>query len=1205
MIARKSLLATLLLTAVALIGATASAEAATPQWQLSVEAFPASFAAGAAGNASEGPGYRILAKNTGAAATAGTYTITDELPEELTSGGEISAEDGKGNPLTCQASGQTVECTGSEAVDPGEEVKAIIPVDVAANASGKSLLDEARVEGGGASAASAQIKTAVGIPAWRFVATSLPTNFRAGVGHQEIILAAVNLGGASTHGAVTITDVLPADLTVTKAKIGPLTPCAIASQTVTCTTNEPIAPGQEALVTITFDVDSNASGSVLNEAQVEGGGALPVVRSQAFAISATPPPFGFLPGDTGFSAPLSDAAGAAATQAGSHPYQLTVELSWPVEKPNSLLSAAGHLRDASVDLPPGEIVNPNSTPVLCTLAQLLSSRAGQQVRTGCPEASQIGSVSASTQGVFESVIQGSVPIYNMVPQPGTPSTFGFNADSLGVFVQITGAVRSDGDYGLTGSSNLILARGPNPVLASRLEFWGDPSSPSHDAMRGECGETVNGSDFCPAKEESKTALLSAPVQCTGQATTTRGRTDDWEEPSVVREASYESADLSGNPVSVNGCNQLAFEPSFEARPTTNLADSPSGLNVDVHQPQNDAPSGLSPAIMKDLKLTLPEGMTVNPSSANGLDACTQTEARVNSLTPASCPDASKLGTVEVTTPLLDHSVSGALYLARPFDNPFGSLLALYLALDDPQTGVVSNLAGRVEADPQSGQLTTVFEQNPQLPIEDVRAHLFTGPRASLRTPPTCATYTSTAQMAPWSAPQTATAHPTDSFAIQADPNGGSCPTSKGELPSAPSFTAGTLAPQAGAYSPFVLKLTRPDDSQELQRIETTLAPGLVAKLAGVPYCPEQDIAKAISREMPNGGILERSDPSCPLASEVGTVDVAAGAGITPLHTQGRAYLAGPYEGAPLSLVVITPAVAGPFDLGAVVVRTALRLDPETAKVTAVSDPLPKILDGIPLDIRQIAIELTRSDFTLNPTSCDPMPITGYLTTTQGALFPLSSPFQVGGCEALAFKPKLALRLKGGTKRGKDPALSAVLTMPPGGANIAGASVTLPHSEFLDQSHIGTVCTRVQFAQDACPAASVYGEASATTPLLSQPLSGPVYLRSSSHKLPDLVIALNGQVDVVLDGRVDSVKGGIRTTFEAVPDAPVTKFTLQMRGGKKGLLINSANLCKLKPKDNRATVLMDAQNGKVHDTSPVVANGCKKAKRHRKKHKRSR
>jgi hypothetical protein len=326
---------------------------------------------------------------------------------------------------------------------------------------------------------------------------------------------------------------------------------------------------------------------------------------------------------------------------------------------------------------------------------------------------------------------------------------------------------------------------------------------------------------------------------------------------------------------------------------------------------------------------------------------------------------------------------------------------------------------------------------------------------------------------------------------------------------------------------------------------------------------------------------------------VGTADVAAGSGITPIHVGAHAYLAGPYKGAPLSVVVITPAVAGPFDLGVVTTRVALNVDPETAKIHAVSDPLPQILDGIPLDVRSISLELGRPSFTLNPTSCDPSSVLGSATSALGGSAALSSPFQVGGCNTLPFKPNLAISIKGATKRGGHPALKAVATAKPGEANIGRVSVALPPTEFLDQGNIKTICTKVQFAANQCPAASIYGKATAITPLLDSPLSGPVYLRSSTHKLPDLVVALKGPasqpIEVVLAGKIDTFHKGLRNTFEAVPDAPVSKFVLEMQGGpKKGLIENSANICKA---DNKATVLMDGQNGKVHDTEPVLKTSC--------------
>ena len=586
--------------------------------------------------------------------------------------------------------------------------------------------------------------------------------------------------------------------------------------------------------------------------------------------------------------------------------------------------------------------------------------------------------------------------------------------------------------------------------------------------------------------------------------------------------------------------------------------------------------------------------------------------------PASCPEASKLGTVEVTSPLLarrnelhqleldpetglplPEPLHGSVFLAEPFQNPFDSLLAVYLSVEDPKTGIYAKLAGRIEPDPQTGQLVATFKENPELPLQDVRLSLFKGARASLITPLTCGTHTTTTALTPWSAPEGAEATPADSFQTTATPAGGACPAAETELPNAPGFAAGTLTRGAGSYSPFVLKLSREDGTQRLTGFDTLLPPGLTAKLAGIPACSDAAIAQAISRSKPEEGILEKTSPSCPSSSALGTVNVTAGAGPTPFHTTGTAYLAGPYKGAPLSMAVITPAIAGPFDLGTVVVRAALNLDPNTAQVHAVSDPFPTILHGIPLDLRAVAVRLDRPSFTLNPTSCNQMAITGSAISIFGQSSPLSTPFQVGGCGSLPFKPKLSLQLKGKTKRTSHPTLIANLSAKPGEANIARAQVKLPKAAFLDNAHIGTICTKVQFAAKSCPPESVYGTVSATTPLLDYTLTGNVYLRSSTHQLPDLVADLNGPssqpIEIALAGTTDSVKGALRNTFEAVPDAPVSKFHLELFGGKKGLIILSAGLCK----GPKAQVQLDGQNGKFFDTSPTVRTSCPKkgAKNH--------
>jgi hypothetical protein len=617
-------------------------------------------------------------------------------------------------------------------------------------------------------------------------------------------------------------------------------------------------------------------------------------------------------------------------------------------------------------------------------------------------------------------------------------------------------------------------------------------------------------------------------------------------------------------------------------------------------PQNQDALGLAEANLKDATVRLPAGLVIDPAGANGLAACSPAQIELHGPNPASCPAAAKIGDVEVDTPLLDHPLHGSVFVATPRENPFHSLLAIYVAVNDPQSGVVVKLAGHVEPDPATGRLTTTFSENPQLPFEDFKLSFFGGSQAVLSTPTTCATYTTTSRLAPWTSPAGADATPSDSFPVDNAPGGGPCPVTESQLPTAADFDAGTVTPLAGTFSPFVMHLTRADGSQRLSAVAVTLPPGLLGRLAGIAYCPQAAIQQAEQRQGPDGGSLELASPSCPANSEIGRVVVGVGAGAKPLTVQGKAYLAGPYKGAPLSLVIVTPAVAGPFDLGVVVVRAALSVDQQTAQVSAVSDPLPTILEGIPLDVRSLAVELNRPNFTLNPTSCEALAVSGKAISTAGQAAPLSSHFQVGGCPGLRFKPKLGIRLRGATKRGKFPQLTAVVQAKRGEANIAGASVALPHSEFLEQGHIGTVCTRVQYAEgrvpgEKCPAASIYGHARAVTPLLDKPLEGPVVLRSSNHKLPDLVAALHGQIDISLDAVIDSKNEGIRTRFESVPDAPVTKFVLTMKGGKKSLLVNSENICD-PGAARRAVARFTGHNGKLDQFRPVVANQCKRTRK---------
>jgi hypothetical protein len=1068
--------------------------------------------------------------------------------------------------------------------------------------------------------------SAAPLPAWKLSVSSQPTNFVSGSsGTPKYLLVANNVGAAASGGEITITDTLPAGVSATSANALSKDPasapfaCTVVAQTVTCKGAGPVHPGYPLWVSIPVEVTAPDGSVLANEAEISGGGALlPAKASTRTEVSAQVPEFDFFPGEEGFRAPLIDEEGGALTQAGSHPYEGIVELNFPTVAPGGFFTSAGHLRDATIDFPPGLLGNPSATPTRCTEAELVSEN-----NPGCPDSSQIGMVTVNTF-VLDLQPEPS-PLYNMVPPPGAPAAFGFNALGVGIFPHVIASIRTESDYGASGSAKDILARGLNPILNVSTELWGDPAAKAHDFARGKCIYETQ-STACEVDPQSE-AFLAMPTDCPEEPLHYSALADSWEEPFPefeARQAEYESADLQGNPVEVGGCEELEYEPTITLKPTTDLIDSPSGLDVDLHQPQDFTLGSLSTAELRDATVKFPAGLAVNASQADGLGVCDSTQ--IGTLTPvgespahfaaapSSCPDASKIGTVEVTSPLLaqyneenevqrdpetekviPEALHGSVFIAKPFDNPFKSLLAVYLTVEDPKTGIFAKLAGEVEPDPVTGQLTTRFEENPELPLEDARVHLFSGAKAPLQTPPTCSSATTTTELVPWSAPQTPTANPSSSFTPSAAPGGGPCPSDVARAPNKPTFSAGTLDPKAGAFSPLVVKVSREDGSQRMARVQTTFPPGLTAKLAGVGRCSDAQIAGAEARANPNEGALEIASPSCPASSEVGVLDVGAGAGPTPFHIQGHLYLAGPYKGAPLSLVAITPAVAGPFDLGVVAVRIATYLDPETGQARAVSDALPQILQGIPVDVRSVAVKASRPDFTLNPTSCEPLAFGGSLTSASGGVAPLSDTFQVGGCSSLAYKPKLTARLFGPIHRGGHPRFRSVFTARAGDANTAHISFALPRSEFIDQAHFRTICTRVQFAAEQCPAGSVYGHIKATSPLVDYPVEGPVYLRSSAHKLPDVVAVLKGPpsqpIEVDLDGRVDSVNGGIRTTFEVVPDLPVTKAIVTLQGAKKGLFQNSTNICKGR---HFATAKLSAQNGKAITLNPKVVADCPKA-----------
>ena len=1078
----------------------------------------------------------------------------------------------------------------------------------------------------GAAAPAASAATAA--PHWSIQALAAPTNFLPGEGSgldtYEVFLT--NSGGETTdHSQITIVDTLPKGVGVKSVALAP--PRSIFNlggacepkttgevTTVSCKVTDALLPGREPaklypgdelLLTIHTTVPACPGAAescpLLNEVAVKGGGAAEA-RAE-FENEAIEDEGAEVPAQAGyeeFSSALTGVDGLAVDDADSHPYEYTSSFAVnlvrsPPGSDSTFDPAGGDLKEIEVALPPGLIANPEAVGH-CTAQQFntLHSVQGEEIGENffpnvCPADSAVGLAVVQQLEGRGGILKA--PIYNLTPPQGMPAQLGFEV--AGAPNYIDAKVRSEGAYEAVGVLHNVTEA--ERATAAKVILWGTPWDESHDTLRGECAE-VGGA--CPAEGGASRPFLRLPSSCDSPLLFTMSF-ETWAQPSAGASAS----DEAGTPVN---CAAPDFSPEIEAKPTTSVADSPAGLRFELKTPQDkhEDPEGLGEADLRGTKVVLPRGLVVNPASADGLAACTT--AQIGLLTaagaspihfdeaPARCPKAAKIGTVEAITPLLDHPIPGAVYLAAQGDNPFKSLLAIYIVLEDPESEVIAKLAGEVVPDPATGQLTTTVLDAPQVPVAQFSFNFFEGARAPLRTPATCGTHTTTTDLKPWTSPAFGPdATPSDSFQITQGAGGGSCPTTPSGEPNSPSFEAGTAAPVAGAFSPFILHLARQDGSQEIKGVNVDLPPGLTGKLAGLSYCSDGALASAASKS----GKAEQGSPSCPSSSELGTVTVGAGAGPTPFYVQGKAYLAGPYKSAPISMAILTPAVAGPFDLGTVVVRAALNVDPETARIHALSDPIPTILQGIPLDVRSIALHVDRDQFTLNPTSCDLFAFSGQALSALGQSAALSSRFQVGGCSSLAFKPKLSLKLKGGTKRGDHPALTAVVRMPPGGANIASAQVALPHSEFLDQAHIKTICTRVQFAANACPSGSIYGYAKAVTPLLDQPLEGPVYLRSSSHNLPDVVADLNGQIHVVLDGRVDSIHGGIRNTFESVPDAPVSKFTLSLKGGKKGLLINSRDICG---GTNRANADFTAQSGKASDFKLVLKAKCKNQRKRRRR-----
>jgi hypothetical protein len=940
---------------------------------------------------------------------------------------------------------------------------------------------------------------------------------------------------------------------------------------------------------------------------------IPVAGILLVALLATPASslgFGFESPD-GFEVRVSRDIGDN-LEAGSHPDAIVTTIDFALAGGPGAAVTDGDARDIHLELPPGLIENPSSV-ARCTQNEFHEARVSpfEASRSGesCTQLSQIGVVEIRSSA--EGGSTRTFGVFNLEPPPGFPSQIGFSP--YGVPVAFTPRIRElGGEYGTTLDLHNLTQK--FDVYGLTLTTWGTPWAIQHNGQRGEClNEAEPGFPFakCPVLQGERShvpfAYLTLPASCTGPLAFGIAA-DSWQQPAFVT-ATALSRDRSGSVAGLNGCASLRFEPRTTAQATNPRASSPSGFDFSL-TPAEEAltdPGRTVPAQARKAVVTLPEGMTINPSLAAGLGVCSPAGYAAETATSApgaGCPETSKIGSFTVQSQLYEETVKGAIFLAQPneqataapgAENPFDSLLALYLVAKIPARGVLIKVAGRLIPDPGTGRLTATFDDLPQLPYANLKMHFREGQRAPLVTPSACGSFTTQVDLTPWNNTG-AVAHSAPAFTIAKGIGAGeACPT--GAVPPfAPGSVGGTLSGAAGSYTPFYLHLTRADSEQELTSYSATLPPGLTGKIAGIPYCPDGAIAAAKLKT----GREEERHPSCPAASEIGHTVSGYGASAVLAYAPGKLYLAGPYNGSTFSVVAINSATVGPFDLGVVTVRSAIRVDRRTAQVSidsAGSDPIPHILSGVPIHLRDVRVYIDRPETTLNPTSCDPFAVVSRLTGS-GSRFAdpgddstanVANRFQVSNCSALGFAPQLGFRLGGGTRRGDFPSLHANLRPRRGDANIARATVTLPPSEFLEQGHIDTICTRRQFDTGNCPPGSVYGQATAVTPLLATPLRGPVYLRSSDNQLPDLAVPLRGSgIAIDLVGRIDSKGGGLRASFDVVPDAPVTRFALTLNGGRRGLLVNADDACA---HPQRALARFVAHDNAGQVTRPLLRARC--------------
>jgi hypothetical protein len=1103
---------------------------------------------------------------------------------------------------------------------------------------------------------------------WRVSARAAPTNLQPG--KPGLITAyAVDVGDRGVGGAtseITLTDVLPAGTTVTEGQAVKAHRSAVqeeenanwectvgeAGRRVSCGTHWAVPAFEPLVLEIPVSVEAPQGASVaptnvftVSGGEAQGGGSVsPVGQERPLLVNGQGVTFGVE--EDGYAIVPEEEGGASDSRAGSHPFQLTSTLDFnqtleEVQGPHEAKvryapGAPALPKNLSFQLPPGLLGNITATE-RCTALQFSTQRSADNL---CPASSVVGVANVTLLEPSRlGYITFPVPLFNMVPEEGEPARFGFDASEVPVILDTsvrTGGNHgaSSGDYGVTVSVNG--ATQAAQVLGAQITFWGTPGAAAHDESRGwaclrDEVENDTGKPCQAPATHSEVPLLTLPTSCTGALLTSMSG-EAWTGETVQAQAALQGS--SGELLeSIEGCSDVPFEPAIATVPVEEQegqgeavahdASTPAGLDVRVKVPQAgtlDAQQ-LADADVKDSTVTLPAGVTLDPAAASGLEACSETEVGYEGPAsepdplepgaaqplrfdeaPVSCPMGSRLGSVEIRTPLLSQTLTGSVYLAEPAPNggggknPFGSLIALYIVAESKELGLRVKLAGEGSLDPQTGQITTTFRNTPQVPFEELQLQLQGGPRGSISTPAHCGVYATEAQFTPWSAsaPYTTHANPTnpgEEFLITNGPGGGPCPGDS--LPFAPTFQAGSASSQAGTYTQFALHIQNPDGDQALSSLTMHLPAGVAAQLSNVTPCPEP----------------QASRNECGPDSLIGHSTAYSGLGPDPVSLAGQVYLTGPYEDAPFGISVVTPAVAGPFNLGDVTVRSRINVDPNTAAVTIASDPFPTFVKGVPVDLKRIDVLVDRPDFEFNPTSCVSTSINATLTGAQGATSSPSQAFQVSGCGNLPFKPVFQASTSGNATKANGASFVVKVTSKGlGEADIEKVDLQLPKALPARLTTLQKACTEGAFNANpaSCPEGSVIGTAVIHTPVLKNPLSGPAYLVShGGAAFPDVEFVLQGEnITLVLDGKTAIKSGVTYSKFEAAPDAPFTTFeTILPQGPHSALTSNVPAKAKfsLCGQTLQMPTEITAHNGTlIKQTTKIAVQGCKAVKASRAK-----